>query len=169
MKLNHLSDKTLLHQMNLLVQRERAVLSEVLWHLKEIDRRKLYCEVKCGSLFQYCVKVLKYSEGQASRRVTASRLLKDIPEISQDIKNGEINLTQLNQAKIFFDEHQVKAPQEKKKILADIKGKTVKETAAILDDKRDSTLPKKVTITLNQQTVDLLYKLKALKAHSCHD
>lgn len=169
MKLAHLTDKTLLLEMISLVQRERALLAEILWRLKEIDRRKLYSDQKCGSLFEYCVKILKYSEGQASRRVTASRMLKDLPELAILIKSGEINLTQLNQAKHFFDEMGCTSPNEKKKIINEIKGKTVKETEEILWKKKDPTLPQKVSVSLKKETVEALQKVKALKAHSCTD
>lgn len=169
MKLTHLTDKTLLHEMISLVHRERALLAEILWRLKEIDRRKLYSDQKCGSLFEYCVKVLKYSEGQASRRVTACRLLRELPAIMDDIKSGEINLTQLNQAKHFFNEMGGMSTPEKMKIINEIKGKTIKATEEILWKKKDPDGPRKVSIILNQETVDRLQQVRALKAHSCLD
>ena len=169
MKLSHLTDKTLLLEMISLVHRERALLAEILWRLKEIDRRKLYSDQKCGSLFEYCVKVLKYSEGQASRRVTACRMLKDLPELADDIKDGSINLTQLNQAKHFFNEIGEMDNSEKKKIIDEIKGKTVKETEEILWKKKEHEAPQKVKISLKKETVEALHQLRALKAHSCPD
>lgn len=152
-----------------LVQRERTLLAEVLWRLKEIDRRKLYSDQKCGSLFEYCVKVLKYSEGQASRRVTACRLLKELPELASDIKNGSLNLTQLNQAKHFFNEMGVHTALEKKKVLDEIKGKTTKDTEKILWQKKGNNLPQKVQVSLKRETIEILQKLQGLKAHSCSD
>jgi 5-methylcytosine-specific restriction endonuclease McrA len=169
MKLSHLTDKNLLIEMISLVQRERALLAQVLWHLKEIDRRKLYSDQKCGSLFEYCVKVLKYSEGQASRRVSACRLLKELPELADTIQKGELNLTQLNQAKGFFHEMGIVTPDEKKKIINEIKGKTIRETEVILENKKGDKPSRKVTVALNQETLETLKKLQALKAHSCPD
>lgn len=124
--------------MNTLVAQEKEILSQVLWHLREIDNRKLYCDAKCGSLFDYCVKVLKYSEGQASRRVSACRLLKELPEINEQIKNGDLNLTQLNQAKSFFNDENIKDPIKKKKILKRLAGKTTRETERILWELRET-------------------------------
>lgn len=152
-----------------LTQRERSLLAQVLWHLKEIDRRKLYSDQKCGSLFEYCVKVLKYSEGAASRRVSACRLLRDLPEIAENIQAGELNLTQLNQAKNFFHEMGLQGSGEKKKIIDEIKGKTLRETEEILDSKRENQTKPKVTVRLNKETYDELTRLKALKGHSCPD
>ena len=62
-----LSDRELLRQTQELVQRERALLSEILQHLKEVERRKLYSDLGYGSLFEYCLRELKYSEGQGGR------------------------------------------------------------------------------------------------------
>jgi 5-methylcytosine-specific restriction endonuclease McrA len=169
MNLSHLTDATLLSETLILAHKERSILLKVLWHLKEIDRRKLYCELKCGSLYEYAVKVLKYSEGQASRRVSACRFLRDLPEISDDIQKGALNLTQLNQAKHFFHEQGISDSSEKKKIVDLIKGKTIKETEGILWDLRHEDTPRKITISLNEETIKTLNKLKALKAQSCPD
>jgi len=167
MKLKHLPDKNLLNEMSKLVVQEREVLEKVLWHLREIDQRKLYCEVKCGSLFEYCVKVLKYSEGQASRRVTASRLLKELPEVAKEIKKGEINLTQLNQVKQFFLSEGVTAVEDKMKVIEVIKGKTTRETENILWDLKKEDAPKKMNLTLLEETILELRKIQGMKAHAC--
>jgi DNA-binding TFAR19-related protein (PDSD5 family) len=169
MKLRDMPDRKLLKEMDELAHRERELLSQILWHLKEIDQRKLYSEMKCGSLFEYCVKVLKYSEGQASRRVTACRLLREMPELTQEIERGELNLTQLNQAKHFFYEEQIHRPEDKKKVLAQIKGKTTRESERILWSLKKEDTPRKVSISINEGTHDELKKIQGLKAHTCQD
>lgn len=169
MKLTHVSDKVLLVETLHWVHKERQALIQVLWRLKEIDERKLFATLRCGSLFEYCVKVLKYSEGQASRRVTASRMLKQIPGVISYIESGEINLSQLNQANKFFKEENIKSIQEKKAVFEKIKGKTTRETDRILWELKKIEGPRKVTITLNEETVDELKKIQAIKAHSCPD
>lgn len=169
MKLKNMPDEKLLSEMNELAHQERELISQILWHLKEIDQRKLYAEMKCGSLFEYCVKVLRYSEGQASRRVTACRLLRELPELSFEIEKGELNLTQLNQAKHFFYEEQIHLPEEKKKVLDQIKGKTTRESEKILWSLKKEEAPRKVSISLNEETLDELRKLQGLKAHTYHD
>ena len=132
MNLKSLSDKSLLaHTLNL-ARKERQILMEVLWHLHEIDRRKLYSDLKCSSLFDYCVKILKYSEGQASRRVSATRLLKEVPKIAAHIERGDINLTQLNQAKSFFQEMHIQKPKEKEDIILKLSGKSTRESEKML-------------------------------------
>src|SRR5471032_2901649 len=86
--LKTLKDHELLISTKALVQKERAVTTEVLRHLAEIERRKLYCDLKYGSLFDYAVKELRYSEAAAGRRIQAMRLVREIPEVESKITSG---------------------------------------------------------------------------------
>ena len=79
-----------------LAQKERDLLHEVLLTIKEIDARKTYLELGFGSLFDYLVCGVGYSEGSAQRRIDAARLLKEIPQIAEKIQSGEIKLNQIS-------------------------------------------------------------------------
>ena len=61
----HLSDADLLTRMPALVLAERGATADVLEHLVEIDRRRLYLEQACGSLQAYCIERLGFSEDAA--------------------------------------------------------------------------------------------------------
>lgn len=102
MNLKNLTDQVLIKNTENLVKRERELLAEILWHLREIDRRRLFCDFGCNSLYQYAVKHLGYSEDQAFRRINAARLLESFPEIEEKINTGELNLTHLSMAQNFF-------------------------------------------------------------------
>lgn len=169
MNLRHLTDKALLNETLYWANQERQALIHLLNHLGEIDKRKLYSEIKCTSLFDYCVKVLRYAEGQASRRVSACRLLRQHPEISQDIQKGELNLTQLNQVSKFFKEENIKDPEKRKEVLSKIKNKTTRETDLILWELKKEGSPRRVTVILKEETLQELKRLQRLKAHSCPD
>ncbi|HXH76102.1 MAG TPA: HNH endonuclease [Bacteriovoracaceae bacterium] len=169
MNLKNIANTTLLKDMLYWADKEREALTHILWRLKEIDERRLYSEIKCSSLYDYCVKVLKYSEAQASRRVSACRLLQQMPEISVQIEKGEINLSQLNQVKNFFTNEDIKSPEIKKEVLKKIINKTCRETDRILADMSTVQLPRKVSLMLKEETVVELKKLQGLKAHSCPD
>ena len=80
--LKYLFDSDLLNQTRLLVAREREVTTELLWHLREVEHRRLYAEKGYSSLFDYVRRGLGYAEGSADRRISAMRLLKDLPESS---------------------------------------------------------------------------------------
>lgn len=169
MKLNHLTDTCLLKDALELAHREREIMTRVLWHLREIDRRKLYTEKSCGSLFEYCVKVLKYSEAQASRRVTASRLLQEVPEVAKKIEDGQLKLSQLNQLKYFFQDENITRREEKVKVLEQVEGRTTKETERILHELKKEKTPRNVFLVVREDTKERLDKVRCLKAHTCPD
>ncbi len=169
MKLNHLTDSALLKDIQQLVTEERNLNGKILWHLKEIDRRKLFTELKCTSLFDYCVRFLKYSEGQASRRVSGARLLKDLPVIAEMLEIGSINLTQLNQLNYFFREENIKDPIEKEEILKKLENKSTRETERILQEHRSGVVQRNVFLVVKEDTKKRLDNVRDLKAHSCPD
>lgn len=84
---------------------ERLIQGDVLKLLREVERRRLYADLGYGSTFEYCVKHLKYSEGSASRRISAMRLISDLPEpraVEQSLEEGRLSITALGQAQRFF-------------------------------------------------------------------
>lgn len=94
MRLKHLSDSDLHSQAQRLVKEERELLTRILWHLHEIDRRKLFSSLKYRSLFEYAVKELHYSEDQTYRRISAMKLLllRELPELEEKIDEGRLCL-----------------------------------------------------------------------------
>ncbi|MFZ5892937.1 MAG: HNH endonuclease [Myxococcota bacterium] len=90
-----LSNAELLARMPVLASRERGATAEVIEHLMEIDRRKLYLGQACSSLSAYCRERLGYSEDEAGKRVRVARLARDVPAVLDDIRNGRIHLTGL--------------------------------------------------------------------------
>ena len=93
--LKTLSDDALLLATERAAKTERDALADVLRLLHEIDRRRLYSTLKFKSLFEYAVKQLKYSESEACLRISAMRLLKEIPELEPKINSGSLRLTNL--------------------------------------------------------------------------
>ncbi len=146
MKLNHLSNQELHLQTKLAADKERFSTIEVLWHLRENEKRMLYAQVGFKDLKEYCIKELKLSEGSAWRRVSAMRLLKEIPEVEAKIQNGDLNLTQVSMMNAYFRE--VKATQsEKQDIVASLENQTTKRTERILAERKpDGFVSKPVEI-----------------------
>ena len=102
MKLYQINDRELLTQIKTMVQNERDLLVKILHHLREIERRRLFSDLGYKSLFEYAMCELKYSEGQAGRRIQAMRLLKDLPELEAKIATGALSLSHVQQAQSFF-------------------------------------------------------------------
>ncbi|WP_408095919.1 HNH endonuclease [Peredibacter sp. HCB2-198] len=122
MKLNHVANKILLSDIKKLVADERSALTKLLHHLKEIDKRKLYCDLKYSSLFAYCVHELGYDGASAQRRIVAARALAEMPEIEQKIEDGRLNLTNISLVNQFIDD-----PIQKREVFKEVENLTKKE------------------------------------------
>lgn len=133
MQLNHIKDHQLLTNTKDLVKKERKLLTDILHHLREIERRRLYCDLGYQSLFEYAVKELHYSEGQAGRRIQAMRLIKEIPQVEKSIASGELSLSNVSQAQSLFRARAKETPQkpmskkEKNLVLNCLKNKSTRE------------------------------------------
>ena len=82
-----LPNSELIGRMPSLVRRERGASADVILHLAEIDRRRLYLEQACSSLYTYCLKRLGYSEDEALRRVRVARLARQIPSVLAELQS----------------------------------------------------------------------------------
>ncbi len=144
-----LSDRDLLSRMRQLVQRERELLTEILHHLKEVEKRKLYSDLGYKSLFDYAVRELGYSDGQAGRRIAAMKLLRELPqqeaqELEKKIESGALNLTHLCQAQSFFNEVKKSAPTktldvgEKLEVLKSLEHKSSRQGQVALIEKMEA-------------------------------
>jgi len=85
--LKKLPDQALLDKVSALVKVERETTTEILHHLREVERRRLYAQRGFSSLFSYCVESLGYSESSAQRRISSMRLLKSLePEVAKAVE-----------------------------------------------------------------------------------
>lgn len=75
MNLKHLTDKTLLNELKRISRQEREITTNILHHIKEVEKRKLFSDLKYSSMLEYLIKDLGYSEGAASRRLQSARML----------------------------------------------------------------------------------------------
>jgi hypothetical protein len=124
--LSSMSDFDLLARMPNLVLAERAAAADVIEHLLEIDRRKLYLEQACSSLYAYCVQRLGYSEDEALRRVRVARLAHWLPNALEELRTGAIHLTGL----FVISQHLTLENSEA--LLAEARGKSRRELKQLL-------------------------------------
>ena len=89
------SDSELLAKLQELTRRSREVGRELLLHLAEVDRRRLYLSEACSSMFAYCTQRLGFSEGAAYRRIRVARLSRDLPLVLDYYSSGQIHLAGL--------------------------------------------------------------------------
>ncbi len=136
MNLKSINDQLLIQQTENLVREERGVLTKILHYLREIDRRRLFSDLKYKSLFDFTVKHLGYPEDQAYRRISAMKLLKELPEIENKINLGEVTLTHINLAQTLFrkekkNQNKEMSLEQKRSVLERIANKPVREAEKI--------------------------------------
>jgi hypothetical protein len=73
------SDTELLARVAAVVQAERIASADVVEHLMEVERRRLYLDQACSSLYTYCRERLRYSEDAALKRARVARLALRLP------------------------------------------------------------------------------------------
>ncbi len=126
--LKTLSNETLLLNTKSLATEERKLTTSILWHLHEIQTRRLYAEKGFGSLFEYAVKELQYSEAAAGRRIAAMRLLVEVPEIEPALEKGDVSLSTLSTIQGFIQrKEEPVSRQEKKELVFALQGKSKRE------------------------------------------
>jgi len=93
--LEDVPDAELLTATRGLVGRSNQLLAALLAHLAEVEARGVHRERACASLYTYCIYELRFSEDEAFRRVSASRLVRRFPAVLDAVASGELHLTGL--------------------------------------------------------------------------
>jgi 5-methylcytosine-specific restriction endonuclease McrA len=167
MQLTHLTDEALDQQTIRLVRSERELLVEILHHLKEVETRRLYSKHRLPSLFEYATKRLGYSEDQACRRISAMRLLKEVPAIEEKIENGKLTLTHLSKAQSVFRKEKKarrdRTPEQKLDLLTHLENTSMSEADRAIKAKAFVEITdQKAPITFDSFDEPLQKKLRRL-------
>jgi hypothetical protein len=93
--LSRLSDQDLLASLEVVARRSHRVTAELIAHIAEVDRRKLYREEACSSMFAYCTERLGLSEDAAAKRIQVARAARRFPALLEVLAQGEVHLTGL--------------------------------------------------------------------------
>jgi hypothetical protein len=93
--LSSLSDCELVTRLSGLVAAERQSTADVIEHLVEVERRRLYLSQRVGSLYGYCMKELGYDEDAALKRNRVAKLAVRLPQVLDELRAGTLHLTGL--------------------------------------------------------------------------
>ena len=120
-----LSNDNLITAVRSLVKEERLITREILDHINEVARRRLYADLGFSSIFDWLVRDLGYRESAAYRRMQAARILQAVPEAAGKLESGALGLTVLSkvQTLIRADEKRTGeriTAQEKSEILTKV-------------------------------------------------
>ena len=178
MTLKNLSDDVLIERLKKLVREEREILMSVLHHLREVERRRLFSKYQCASLFAYAVAELKYSESQADRRISAMRLLRDVPQkdtpqLEAKITSGTLSLTNLVLAQTLFSKEKKAGRQmdaeAKLTVLSQLENQSTRQAEKIVCGISPEMQARKKELHFNLIEDDSLReKLLRLKGHFAH-
>jgi hypothetical protein len=132
-KLFKLTNDELENSMGFHVLNERRTLHIILEHINEVYRRDLHLERGFGSMKEYLVKKWGYSERDAYRRMDGANLLKDVPALVSEIKNGTINADKIGELARAVKEKEHSTGKkvsvfQKNELVALISGKTGAES-----------------------------------------
>lgn len=155
MCLKKVTSQNLDANLKLLVTSEREILIEILIHIVEVERRKLYLTYGYSSLFEYLTKRIGYANGSAQRRIDAARLSFDAPDVIEKLESGELNLAQVSLLQKSIREVQASS---KTKIEAHVKEDLIEQLlnksfseSEVLVSQALNVKPKQYTKTMHQK------------------
>lgn len=185
--LRRLSDQALLQQTDLLAQECRNRTLLLLKHLREIEVRRLFVDLGFSSMHKYCIQQLKFSEGEAQRRLASARLLTELPEIETQIESGDLNVTNLAKIQSFLRveksaDHSL-SKEQKLELIEQMENKSTRQVEqelvqrshqpALMAEKFHCSLPDsqymKFEALLGVEQQELLAEFKNLFAHELGD
>jgi len=180
---NRISDSQVLIEIRAAAATERSSTMRVIDLLKEVNDRKLYLSEGYGSLKEFCIKELKYSESSANRRISAMYACLEMPEIEKKIEDGALSLSVVAQASshLWQKEKMQKSrvqTEEKKELFEKLEGLSSRATEKVLFKENPEAVQmteklrqvseelQELKIILTPEMQQDLEKLKSLLSHS---
>jgi 5-methylcytosine-specific restriction endonuclease McrA len=158
MTLLEIQDEQLLIDCKAQVLIEKKATSKVLEYLNEIDKRRLWVKEGYGSLFDFCIRYLGYSEGEANRRIQAARLTQRVESVKPLLEKGEVSLTSLTLLSPILTQENAKT------ILPQVIGKPIREVEKVIHQHFPERAIKKETfeVELDEELKSLLERAKQI-------
>jgi hypothetical protein len=185
MDLSKISNQELLGRLERLANSERKITHLILWHINEVEARRLFADLGFGSMYDYLTKHLGYGESSAYRRIQSARLLKQVPQLAEKLETGALNLTQLTQVQKCLKQEAKTGKSadsgQTARVLEQIENKSTYETQKILAVKFNQPIeiyetlkPQqdesvRLEITLTQDQMKTLQQAKELLSHVLPD
>ena len=92
--LDAIADDVLLRQLSQILKESRRVEVELVAHIGEVDRRRLYARTEASpSMFVYCTERLHLSDAEAYLRLAVARAARKHPAILPMLEEGRLHLS----------------------------------------------------------------------------
>jgi hypothetical protein len=160
MNISFLTDESLLIDTKTLALKDKNCTVEFIHHLAEIDRRKLFSDLRYSSLYDYCIKELKLSEGATHRRIVTARAMSEIPELKNKLLSGSLTMGNICIAVKFMRDNNIKDVTGKVKIFHVIENCTQNECEQKLLEILGREKARVTTITINDETFSLIQRTR---------
>lgn len=126
MNLVAMSDGELMDSLRRVCAEARRLLACLLVHLNEVEARRLDAKSACPSLYEFCIRRLGMSDGEACRRIAAARLVKRFPSLLARVESGALTLTTLHLLRDHFTESNVE------RLASEASGRTKREVELLI-------------------------------------
>jgi len=90
--IEHLKDGELILGLKNALARQRHETAQLIAFMSEVDARGIYRDHGYSSMFEYAVRALHMSEGEAFPRIAAGRLIRKYPRVLGMLSRGELHL-----------------------------------------------------------------------------
>jgi hypothetical protein len=177
-----LNDQDLITSTERFVIQEREIGQVIIWHLQEIQDRRLFLTMGFESLYECLRKHFKMSDSVAYGRIKVLKVLADVPTAGESLKSGELNISNIVLAHSFIEKYQKKTGEElsledKVELIENIKSKKTAEVKELLARcNPDVALPhdeirpitknhSQMKSTISKELVEKIEYLKSLISH----
>ena len=92
-ELDSISDEDLLRRLAEILKESRRVEVQLVAHIGEVDRRRLYAVEASPSMFVYCTEVLHLSSAEAYLRLAVARAARKHPVLLSMLEDGLLHLS----------------------------------------------------------------------------
>jgi len=183
-----LTNQEIEQRLEKLIEDERRSTKDILERINLAYERKIYLERGYPRMFDWLTRHYGYSESAAQRRIQAAKLIKTVPEAANVFTDGKVNLTVLAKTQSAFQckerfSGQTLTAEEKIEVLKKVENQSVQAAENTLItlfpeletkltfERRTLLSPEstRLSLTLSNQTVDELERIKDLLSHSIPD
>lgn len=133
-----LPDEELHRSIKEFVKNERRNLTGILSRLAEMDRRRLAQKMGHHSLFEYCLKELRYSEAETAIRIHAARAAEKFPVAYAFLRTGKLSLTALSKLAPHLTH------ENHRELLRQALGGTKRKIEALVSEMNPEPMPREV-------------------------
>ncbi len=113
MNIQSFNDKILHSETIRASKAEKTTTVNLLKHLQEVSRRKLFVDFGHSTLSKYMDAELGYSESEAWTRIQAMRLLKTVPAAAEKIEAGQLSLSNASLLQGYIQDNGIQKEPEK--------------------------------------------------------